>query len=319
MVTKEQILDALKTNPELLTELTPMVLESEKGKQIIQNKADVIYKDKIADEVSRIHKQYDADIYEVLGVKKGFDEEGKKIKTYEFNKSLLKDYKALKERESSLNNDVKIKELNAEIEQLKLNGGGKHWEQTFNTEKQKWQTQIEDYKKQVSELQKQSYNSKIETDIRTGMSELNFNPDIPKPAIEALVNNVSNRLKQHSKIEEGKIIYLNENGTVIHNNEYKPESAKGILQKELQDVLLKPGTPGGGATTDLKGRIETSTVEGKDQKQLILKGGFKSHSDFTQQAEQALANENISTEHDDYYTLLDEAYVRYGIDNLPSV
>ena len=85
----QQITEALNENTELLTGITNHILDSDKGKEIITNRAESIYQEKIGGEVSEIHKRYDEDMFTILGERPGTLEDGGKQKTYDKIKSLL--------------------------------------------------------------------------------------------------------------------------------------------------------------------------------------------------------------------------------------
>lgn len=314
-----EITQALSENAELLTGVTAHILDSEKGKEIITNRADTIYQERIGNEVSEIHKRYDEDMFSILGERPGSLEDGSKQKTYDKIKSLYGELAELRKQKDSLNKDEAIKALNAQIEDLKKNGPGAHWEQTFNTEKTKWQSEREQLLARAEEAENKIVTFKKRTDIEAGLRDLKFNEDVPEAARKALVNSVVNGLVQNSKIDGDKIVYLDENGAQINDNEYKPMTASGILKDALKDILKNENTDGGGgAPKTVKGSIETTSVEGKDVKKLVLQeGSFKTKSEFLAMAEEALLKSGITRGNSDWDALKNEAYNRYNVSQLP--
>jgi hypothetical protein len=316
-----EITAALEGNAELLNGITSFVLDTDKGKEVITNKAESIFQTRISDEISGVHSQYDNDAFDILGEKPKVLDDGKKQKTYDFLKERLTELKTLRGQKDDLNVDAQIIKLNAQIEDLKKNGGGAHWEQTFNTEKAKWKTEREDLIKQATSAEGNIANFQKKSDIEAGLRGLKFNDDVPEAARKALVDNVVNNLINNSKIEDGKVIYLDDKGGVINDNEYKPQSAAGILKNSLKDILKNENTDGGGgAPTTITGSIETTKVDGKDDvKRLILQeGSFKTKTEFLAKAEEALLKAGITrTNTKDWDALKNEAYKRYQVGNLP--
>ncbi len=318
-MTQEEIIKALNENSELLTGVIPVILESDKGKEIIENKANAIYQQKINEEVSKIHSQYDEDAFAIIGEKPKVLEDGKKQKTYDFLKEKLKELADLRKQKDSLSKDAKVKELQEQIEKLKQEGGGKHWEQTFNSEKQKWLQKQKELEEQAKEYQTKLLEFQKRTDIQNGLSSLKFDESIPKPAREALINAVMQELITRSKIDNGKVIYLDENGNVINDAEYKPMKAGEILKAKLKDILKDENAGGGGgAHVDIKGSIET-IVEGNDKKERLKLDPtqFKTRSEFLQVVSESLAKAGIEKSDRKWVELSDEAYSRYEVSKLP--
>lgn len=315
----EEITKALQENDELLTGVTSHILETEKGKEIIDNKANVIYKEKIGNEVSEIHKKYDEDMFNILGEKPGTLDDGNKQKTYDKIKDIYSELAELRKKKDSLSKDAKVVELQNQIEELKKNGGGAHWEQTFNTEKEKWLNEKQELEQRVQESQSSIVNFQKRTDIESGLRSLKFDDNIPEGARKAFVDNVVSGMIKNSKIEDGKIIYLDENGGQINNSEYKPMSASEILKTELKDILKNENTDGGGgASKTVKGSIEKSNVDGKDVEKLILSdSSFKTKSEFLNVAEKAMLDSGITKRDKRWDILKNEAYKRYNVSKLP--
>lgn len=319
-LTQEQIIEAITANPEIGVAVTEHVITTEKGKEIIGNKAEAIYKNKIGDEVSRIHSQYDNDAFEILGEKPSSNPDGGKVKTYDFIKDKLSELKTLREQKDSLTKDAEVQRLNSEIERLKKEGGGAHWEQTFNTAKGEWETKENQYKQQLEDLNKGIYTSSVENSINTAKAGLKFNPDVPQSAIDALYGSVKSALIANSKKEGDNIVYLKPDGSAILNKEYKPASAEEILKERMNDVLLKSNdNPGGGAQDTIAGSIKTTKVEGKDdQKSLVLDTTkFKTRVEFMKVVSETLKAEGIAKSNPAYQQLADKAAVEYKVSELP--
>lgn len=322
METKE-IKEAIKTNPEIvkdiLPDILPTVLETDKIKEVITNKAEAIYKDKITQEVSGIHSQYDKDMLDILGEKPGTQDDGTKQKTYDKIKGLYTELKELRTTKDSISKDAEVIKLNKQIETLRTNGPGSHWEQTFKTEQQKWIEEKNTLSQKLQDNSKTLTNFKKQTDIEAGLRGFKFREDIPESARQALINTAVSTMVRNSKIEDDRVIYLDDNGAQINDSEYKPQSAKGILTSMLKDIVAtEDGKGGGGAATVVHGSIETTSIEGKNvQKLVLVEGSFTTKSSFIDKAEEALLKSGFQRGTTEWDTLKDEAYVRYGVAKMP--
>ena len=83
-LTQDQIIEALNTNPDLVTGLTTHIIGTDHGKKVITNQATSMYQQNIGEEVKNIYGRIDQDAFETLGEKPGEGEDGKKVKTYDF-------------------------------------------------------------------------------------------------------------------------------------------------------------------------------------------------------------------------------------------
>jgi len=314
-----EITAALSKNAELLTGVTSHILDSDKGKEVITNKANVLFDARISDEVSGIHSKYDEDMFNKLGERPGTVDGGGKQKTYDKINSLYDELAGLRKQKVTLNKDQAVIDLKAQIETLKKDGGGAHWEKTFNTETEKWKVEREGLIKRANDAETGNVDFRKRSDIETGLRGLKFNEDIPDVARKALVNMTVNSLVKNSKVVEGVVVYLDDKGAQISNSEYKPESAENILKLALKDVLFTENSDGGGgAPTTVTGSIETKNVEGKDVKTLKLpEGSFKTKSEFLKVAEEALLSSGVTRGDDNWDKLKNEAYNRYGVVKLP--
>ena len=315
-----EITAALEGNAELLTGVTNHILDSDKGKEVIETRATVLFDQKINDHVSGIHDQYDQDMLSILGESPKANDDGTKQKTYDKIKELYTELKDLREQKGALSTDAEVKRLQKEIERLQNGGANEHWKNTFETESEKWKQEKNSLMQRVTAAENNTLNFQKQGDINTGLRNLKFNDKIPQAAREALVNSVVAGLTKNSKIEDGKVIYLKEDGTPIFNNEYKPESAENILKAALKDVLVDENTDaGGGASPTVKGSIQTSKdAQGNDVQQLQLtEGSFTTKTEFITIAEEALLKSGISRGHKDWDKLKNEAYIRYNVKDLP--
>lgn len=315
----QEITEVLNGNAELLSGVTAFLLENEKGKEILDNRAEIIYKQRIGEEVNKIHSGYDNDMFEILGEKPASNQDGTKQKTYEKTKGLFAELAELRKQKDSLTKDAKVQSLLGEIEELKKNGGGAHWEKTFNTESEKWKSERETLIQRAEQAESNIVNFQKRHDIEQGLLGLQFNDSIPESARKALVDAIVQRMITNSKIENGKVIYLNSEGAQINDSEYKPQTAQGILRTELKEILKQVNdNGGGGAEPVIKGSVQTQNVEGKDVKKIVLvESQVKSKIEFQKLAEKAMIDAGITRGSKDWNEALNDAYVRYQVKDLP--
>lgn len=318
-LTQDQIIEALNSNPELVSGIATHIIDTDHGKNLVQTRATALYQQNIGDEVKNIYGRFDQDAFETLGEKPAELEGGKKEKTYDFTKRLFSELKDLREKKDQLNADAEVQRLKGEVEKLKTEGGGAHWQKTLETERQKWLQEKEELTKKNEQLEQGVYSSSVKGDIAKAKSELKFNPDIPKSAIDAMFSTIEAELVKNSKKEGEKIVYLDADGSIILDDQgFK--SAKGILEERLADVLLKDdGGSGGSAQETIVGSIKIKKVEGKDDvKSLSLKpGSFKTQVEFHKVATEALIAEGIPKSSDEHIKLLDKAKIEYNVKTLP--
>ena len=317
-LTQEQIVQALNESPDLLTGVASHIITTDKGTEIVTNRANQIYDEKIGEEIKRVHGLYDENIFKGLGEKPGVGEDGNKVKSYVFVEQIATELKELRGQKESLTRDAEIQRLTQELEQAKEQGGGGHWKQTFETEQQKWMTEKESLTGQLDSLKNGMHTSAIEGNVDQAKAGLKFNPDIPESAINAMYATIKSDLVKNSKKDGEKIVFLNKEGGVISDAEFKPANAEHILKERMKDVLLKNDVPGGGAQETIVGSIKTTTVEGKDEKSLVLDATqFKNRVEFMEVAKKALKAEGIARTNADFQPLLDKAYKDYKVDTLP--
>ena len=309
----------IKEKPEAVAEVLPLIMETEKAKELMTNRAEAIYKEKITNEVSQIHSQYDNDMFEILGEKPSKLEDGTKQKTYDKIKGLYSELKDLREKKDSLSKDAEVTALQQKIAELEKTGPGAHWEQTFKTEQQKWTQEKNGLMTRLEEKEKGMVEFKKQSDIEAGLRGFKFRNDIPESARQALINVAVNQLVTNSKVEDGKVLYMNESGAIINNSEYKPESAKGVLSTLLKDIIKNENqSGGGGAPPKMTGSIEAQTIDGKEVQKLVLnKTQFKTKREFVEVAEAAMLKSGIARGAGNWDQMKNEAYQRYGVTNLP--
>lgn len=314
-----EITAALDGNQDLLNGVLGHVLDTDKGKEVITNKADVIYKAKINDEVSAIHKKYDDDMQELLGERPGTLDGGAKQKTYDKIKELYGELSDLRKTKDSLTKDAEVQKLNDEIAQLKKDGGGAHWEKTYNTDKEKWLAERETLQTEVKTAKDDATNLRKTADIDKALIGLTFTEEYPESIRNTMIETARTKLLNQSKIDGDKIVYLDEKGNAITGKDFAPMGAGELLGTHLKDILKKENnTGGGGAPETVKGSIATTSIDGKDVKKLNLQeGSFKTRMEFGTMAEEALLKSGVTRNDNDWDKLKNEAYDRYNVSELP--
>ena len=158
----------------LLTELINHVVDTDAGKTVIENRAGIIFKDKIGGEVRKTHSIYDEKMLEKLNERPGQIDGGGLQKTHVKVEELFDELAELRKQKDSLTKEAKVQELETEIERLKKEGGGSHWENTFNTEKAKWEQEKQELETKISESGTNLENLKKTADIDAGLIGRNF-------------------------------------------------------------------------------------------------------------------------------------------------
>lgn len=317
-LTQEQIVEALSANSELLTGVSNHILSTDVGKSAVNNLAEQTFKDRIKDEVSNYWSRIDEDAFTHLGEKPKTLDDGSKQKTHEFLKDKFNELKELRDKKESLSKDAEVQRLNSVIDKLKQEGGGAHWQKTYENEKNTWLTEKEQLQQKIEQANSSIVDNQKQLDIDKGLIGLKFNEQIPKSAIDAMVSTAVNQLKQSSKIEDGKIIYLKPDGSRMNNPDYTPMSAGDVLKSVLKDILITKNKTGGGGAPDKIGTIVNTDVDGKSVKTLQLdESKVTSKSSFIQEVEKVLIAQGITRSNKLWDELTNEAYTRYNVKDMP--
>lgn len=319
-INKDNFAEAIKSE-EFKSVLMPLIAETDGIKTIVENKAGVLYKEKIDDEVKNIHTQYDNDMFEILGERPG-QKEGQKQKTYDKIKDLLTDLKTLRGQKDSLNKDAEVQRLNGEIEKLKTEGGVKHVQDIFDKAKSDWKQKESEFLKQIEDSTKDTTNFKKRSEIQSGIQQIKFNPDTPESIKKLVLQQAENQLIENSKFEGDKFIVLDKDGKPSLNSKYEPKSAFDALMSldAIKDIALKAdkNDGGGGADPTIEGSIQTKSVDGKDTKKLVLQeGSFKTKMEFQDVAKNAMMESGVSMSNPEYTKLIDQAYKDYNVADMP--
>ena len=318
-ITKENISDVLK-DPVFISDILPSITQSEGVQTLITNKATTEYQTKITEEVSKIHGAYDNDMFEILGVRPEIVD-GKKVKTYDAIKTLYGELKGLRGQKDSLNKEAKVIELNTEIERLKAEGGGSHVQKIFDAAKLVWDGEKSTFEETITGLNESGITFQKKTTIGDAFKGLKFNPDVSDAIRKMIVENVEKQMIANSELKDGKLIFMDSEGKpIIDPTSHTPKTAEQMLASNdaIKEIsLTKENTRGGGADSKMEGSIQTTKIDGKDQKSLILPEGIKTKMEFSEVSEKALVASGITISNPLWDELKNKAYKELGIAKLP--
>ena len=316
-MTIEEIKTALKENKELAKDLVLLVPELEEGKTLLSNHAKAHFDANIGSKVAEIYTNIDNDIFETLGIRKKAEQ-----KTYDFLKTdIFSDLKKLKA--SSLSDDEKAKKIK-ELEEtnktlLEKSTNSEFWHKTHEEAVKVWKDKENEYETKLKTINSKVVESAVNTDLTMGLSGLKFNANIPKEAVDAMINNVKSEIIKSAKIDEnGKVIYQKPDGTPWLGKDYTQISAQGIFAEKLSSIIDTESKGGGGAPTKGKSSIEITGEGDKSVKKLVLDvEKFNSKISFADEVEKTLISNGIERGTAEWNKLQDTAYLEYKVAELP--
>jgi len=183
----------------------------------------------VPEKIKAVHDYYDKDYEDVTGRKKEPTE-----KTYAFGKKILKEY-----FDKAQKSDV----LAGEIETLKkkISDGSNDEQLKLDYEKAKsdYNNLKESTDTRINTLNTDHDKYKVEFGLRTDLSGLTFDAKTPAEALSALQDKAIKEIIAMAKIIDGKVVYLNEDGTTRTNvnNRLEPYTGKELLAERLKSVL----------------------------------------------------------------------------------
>jgi hypothetical protein len=311
------VIEAINGNESIFEAVKDNLLQNDKFKEVVENKASLIYQTKISDEVSKIHSSYDVDIETILGEKPKVNSDGTKQKTYEKNKELLTELSELRKIKNDLSVDSEIKRLKAENEKLINGGQATHWQKSYEEHSQIWNAKETALQKELDGMKEKFTQNTIKAPIQDALMKLSFNEAIPEVARKAMVDSVTNLLIKGAKIENDKVSFYDENNVLIVDNEFKANSAENILKTRLKEILKDNNQAGGGAPPSVSGGLVSKNVDGNDVKTLIISKPFDTKVAFNKELETILKENNVVRNSKEWNDLSVEAFTRYGVSKLP--
>lgn len=319
-INKDNFSEVIGTE-EFKNEILPLIGNVDSVKTMIDNKADVIYKSKIDDEVKNIYSRIDEDVFGVLNERPGQKEDGNREKTYEFVKRIAGRLKTLESQKDSLTKEAEVIRLNGEIERLTKEGGGSHVQGIFDQAKIDWAKEKETLTNRVSTAEQASIDFRKTAEIEQAISQLKFDPTVSESVKKMILSNTKENLIKNSKFEEGKLVFLKDDGTPSLNSSFEVMTASEMIgsMETIKDITIQgDNKKGGGADTKIVGSVKITSVEGKNTKTLILPDGIiTSKTIFAQEAEKALIASGVKRGDPEWLTLRAEAHTRLNVKDLP--
>lgn len=315
----EEFKQTLESNPDIAAQIVPLVSENEAVTTLVNSRAGVLFEERIGEHNKAQHAKYDEDMFSILGERAGVNEDGSKQKTYEKSKALYQELKDLRTQKGDLNADTRVIDLQAQIQELQKDGGGQFVQDLFDAAKTNWSTKEGELLGQIQSMKDQTLNSQKMTSIKDAFSQIKLNPDTPSSIKDMVLNNVEKELLKNSKIEDGKLVFLDKNGAPeLNKDSSEPKTALEMLQglDTIKQISIKEVKKGGGADSKITGSITTNTVEGKDVKELVIPMP-RSQKEFLDVAEATLIAQGITRNDTNFSKLKDAAFVKMEIKGLP--
>lgn len=117
------------------------------------------------------------------------------------------------------------------------------------------------YSEEIKQLSNRNETILKENNIKSALSAFTFDESIPKDLVDDRIEKVVNSLlNTDSKLVDGKLQFLNEDGTIKRNesNFHEPFSVEDLLKEGLSSVLTKP-----------KPKAESSGIPSGDSKEVV--------------------------------------------------
>lgn len=309
-MTLQEVLDFISKDKGALTGVITHIQTTEQGKELLKNHANAHFEQEIKPRLAKVYNDLDSDILSSLGEGRPSD-----VKTYDFIKQKMSELKSLKASKGG-DKEAKIKELETQIETLKVEGGqNEYWKKTHEESVSKWDTERETFQTQLTTLRGEQLQGQVSNFLNTGLAGLEFS--VPQEAVDALKQVHSSTILKHAKIIEGKVVLHSEEGNPMLNAQYKPITAKEYWETKLASVIKKPEQGGGGAPAEKKGNIITVGEGDKAKKKLVLdRGSFSTRHEFNEEASKLLTAQGIEKESNDWNQLIATARDEYEVSKL---
>lgn len=185
--------------------------------------------------ISELHGQYDKDILDVTGLKKEPTE-----KTYDFNKRVLNQYKDKASRADTLEGEIATLR-----EQIKNGITDEQVKKDLERVTDEYNALKETSEKRITDMNTKHDQFKIIAEIRNALAQLSFNDKIPVEAVKALQDAKIAEIAATAKYVDGKLLFLNEDGTPKRNshNKLDPYTAHELLAEGLKEVIGEGAKP----------------------------------------------------------------------------
>lgn len=292
---KEQIGQA---SPEQQKAILQQLSGTEVGQDYASNIAQSYWNENIKAHDKKFYDGIDAKLTEL-----GFEKQEKQ-KTSEFLVSIALKNKELAKKLEVLSQDPdkSKKALQDLIEKNK-----KEIEQITNN----YSKAIQEKDEIIKELNQKQVVSLKSSTLNEGIAKLTFSKGFSDEMINDIVKLKKQQLINHSRVENDKIVWYDEDGLPI-------KGPNGVTNATLEEVLsskfkayLESSNPGGGAGTNSP---QGSNFTG--QEIYVNMSSVKTRLNFLEEFQKVAQANGISKEDDNYQTLYDDAKKRYNIDAL---
>lgn len=312
-MTLAEIIEKAKNDPEFRKGIVMFAKDTDEGKEILTSHANVEFDKRVGDKIFEIHKGYEDDIFEIMGVRKKADQ-----KTYDFVKELASELKGLKSLKPD-DKDAKIKELQDKMKEMQDGGEvNGHWKKIYDEAVSKWDEKEAELKTAITQKETEQLQSLVLNDLTNGKNALKFKEGIPQEAVDAMINSYQAEILKSAKLVDGKVVYHKEDGQPWMNNEIKPITAGEIWKEKLGSIIDEKPASGGGANPKLEnGKIVTVGEGDNATKKLVLdRGMFSTKVEFQKAVEKAVTSQGLIVGSKEANTLTDAAYKEYEVDKL---
>ncbi|MBW1996067.1 MAG: hypothetical protein JRI77_16710, partial [Deltaproteobacteria bacterium] len=204
------------------------VFEEKEHKTFLENHlADQVEK-KIGVEISKVHQQYDDDLFETTGERKQPTE-----KTYDAYKRIMGRTK----KDADL-----VPVLKKEIEDLKK-GKVSDPDEKLQKEYNDLQTRHETYKaemdKKIKEMETGHKKTQIMGMLDRAITGLKFSDSVPENVRKTFIETTKASLVDMADISEGTLVFRDKEGIVIknENNSLHPYTAEEIVRERLKEII----------------------------------------------------------------------------------
>ncbi len=304
-LTVSEIQAALAADAELRKGVVTIVAETEEGKTLISNANKAYWDDNIDKKVSELHGMYDKDVEDVLGIKKP---DG--VKTYSHVKTLMTELKELRAN-GGKSGDKDVEALRTKIKELEPDA------LKYRAEFPVWQTKLTEFQKENDTLKGSINHGTVANDLNAGLTGVKLNEAIPEAARQALIKTTFEALTKTAKIEDGKVVYYNTDGSIRRNKQMTPATAGEILADELKVLMQPDPLQGGGADKSIPGDLITVKEGTNDVEELVLeKTKFTTQDEFTTYAHKVLAEKGIAKSDPRHDLIMKRTYIKYEVKKL---
>ncbi len=316
-MTLEEVKKAFLENEELRKGIISIIPEHEDGKTFLKNHGESYLSEKLNPKIAEIYNGIDNDIKTSLGLDKP-----QGVKTYDFLKEQLSEFKSLKDSGVILDDKQKkqFEDLKSENEKLKSESGKEGFWMDKHKELQT-QTELErnEFLKKIKGFETSQNESIIRQELSKGREGLKFNPNIPEVAINSTIKALEDEIISNAKVVDGKVIYNQKDGNpwLDTNDLNKPINAQGIFATQMKDFIQSSATPGGKAPEGGNGIVTVGKGESSRKEVHLNMADVKTRLDFENQFEKVALENGIERGSKEYNELKTGAYTENNVKELP--